>query len=90
LADDVEFRRRIYISADETSEARRKSTFERVKARAERNGESVVIAGNVSIIKGIESFSVEVSRMLVFHPMAHFFRSTFEATISLNAIMLIL
>ena len=56
LKDDAEFRRRVYITADEAPEVRRRATYDRLKAKAIRDGKDVLEFQGVLKIDGIEVF----------------------------------
>ena len=52
-------KRGIFITADESMEVRRKSTFERLKFRAHQAGQHVMVTDGILIIDGVQVFSVE-------------------------------
>ena len=54
LNDDEVFKRRVYISADEPLEERRRTTQERFKRRAARDGKEVVDRDGVLVIDNFE------------------------------------
>jgi hypothetical protein len=56
LKGDAEFRRRVYITADEAPEVRRRATYDRLKAKALCDGKDVLEFQGVLKIDGIEVF----------------------------------
>lgn len=58
-----EFGQPIFVSADESLEVRRKRIMERIKARAEREGKSVSVLGDVLSIDGINVFSLKNGKL---------------------------
>jgi hypothetical protein len=51
--------RGVFITSDEPIEVRRKNTFERLKYRAERAGQSVVVNGDILFIDEAAVFSLK-------------------------------
>jgi len=59
LNDDILFRRKVFINADEPPEERRRNTLRRLKRRAESSGQQVdVTSDGILIIGGTACFSV--------------------------------
>ena len=59
LNDDILFRRKVFINADEPPEERRRNTLRRLKRRAESSGQQVdVTSDGILIIDGTACFSV--------------------------------
>lgn len=57
LTDVVEFRRRVYISADEPPEIRRRNTLDRLTTRAERQGQTFSVSDDgILSIEGVPLF----------------------------------
>ena len=54
-----DFDRQIFIAPDETLEARRKRMFSRLKSRAEREGQVVLVTNGVLSINGVQVFSMK-------------------------------
>ena len=55
-----EFRRRVFISADEPPEVRRRNTFDRLKAKAERQGQVVSVSSDgILSIDGVATFCMQ-------------------------------
>jgi hypothetical protein len=60
LADDNDFRGRIYINADEPIEIRRQNILKRLKSKADREGKSVNVSQDgVLVVNNIPVFSVQ-------------------------------
>ena len=53
----------IFVSADESLEVRRKQTIERLKSKAERDGKSAVINGDVLVVDGVRVFSMKDGKL---------------------------
>ena len=61
LSDEAEYKRRVYISPDESFDTRRKNTLERLKARANRESKDVEVSVNeVLSIDGVKVFPLRM------------------------------
>jgi len=49
---------RVFISPDEPLEARRKRVYERIKAKAERDGKTVIVDNDVLYVDGVAKYSL--------------------------------
>lgn len=58
-----DFPTRIFVAADETLEARRKRTLQRIKLRAEQEHKIVDVSDGVLIIDGIRIFSLSKGKL---------------------------
>jgi len=57
LADVVEFRRRVFVSADDPPDGRRQVTMERLKTRADNQGKCVSVSNDgILSIDGVDTF----------------------------------
>ena len=50
--------RHVFISPDEPLEARRKRVYERIKAKAERDGKTVIVDNDVLYVDGVAKYSL--------------------------------